>query len=113
MCDLFVILLSPLIGFAWALDVASMTLSVASLATVMCVLSLENTNSLSTETISLLHTVAMWLLTLSKVLVRGCRPSRLSSFNFIGSIMPLLWMVFPGFVWMGLVVLLSSLAMSH
>ena len=65
MGDLFVILPSLFIAFTSALDIASMTLSVAPLATAMSVLSLVKTNSLSTQTMALFHALAMWLLTLS------------------------------------------------
>ena len=97
--------LSVLVAFVSALTTVSMTLSVPSLATVSRVLSLKKTTSSSIQTIALFHTVAMSLLTLSKVFVIRCKPVSLSLSNFTLFKVLSLW---NGFPWIGLLKVATS-----
>ena len=85
-----------------ALGVGSMTLSVASLVTIMSVLSFVNTSSSSTHNMALFHAVDMWPLRFWKVSIRRFSPFCLSMSSSAELTRPSLWLVFPGFVWMGL-----------
>ena len=88
--------LSMLAAFVLALTAVSMTLSVASLATVSRMLSLAKTTSSSIQTMALFHVEAMSLLTLSKVFVIRCKPASSSLSNFAWfKVLP----VWNGFLW--------------